>query len=62
MAYVQCRKVGAKAWRYLTSRDSLNRLRIHAARFESVAKAQALIDANRDDNPEWEWRVQEAGQ
>ena len=59
-AYVQCRMVGRKQWRFLTPKDGLNRLRVHAARFETLAKAQALIDANAADNPEWEWRAVEA--
>lgn len=61
VAYVQCREVGKKAWRFLTPGAGLNRLKIHASRFETAEKAQALIDANKDDNPEWEWRVRDAG-
>jgi hypothetical protein len=56
-AHVQCREVGKKTWRYLTSNGGLNRLRVHASRFDTAEKAQKLIDANKDDNPEWEWRV-----
>lgn len=57
--YVKCRMKGQKAWRFLTSRGGLNRLRIHAATFKSKEAAQALIDENAADNPEWEWKVSE---
>ena len=55
-AYVKCREVGQKTWAFL-ARDGVNRLRVHAVRFENAEKAQALIDANKDDNPEWEFKV-----
>lgn len=54
---IKCREVGKKAWAFLTPRGGLSRLRIHAARFDTVEKARALIDANKDDNPEWQFRV-----
>ena len=60
-AYVKCRLIGRKAWRFLTPGDGLSRLRIHAARFATGEAAQALVDANRDDNPEWEWQIVMAG-
>jgi hypothetical protein len=58
--YVKCREVGKKQFLFLTSRGGLNRLRIHAARFETKDKAQALIDENAADNPEWEFKVVES--
>ena len=58
-AYVKCREVGRKQWGFL-ARDGVNRLRVHALRFEDLAKAQALIDENKDDNPEWEFKAVEA--
>lgn len=54
---IKCREVGKKGWSFLSSGGHLNRLKIHASRFETAAKAQALIDANKDDNPGWEWKV-----
>jgi hypothetical protein len=54
--YVKCREVGRKAWAFLAP-DGVSRLRVHAARFSDAAKAQALIDANAADNPEWEFKV-----
>ena len=56
VAYVKCRKKGRKTWLFLTA-NGVNRLRIHAGRFETVEKAQAQIDANTADNPEWEFKV-----
>jgi len=57
MSYaIKCRVVGAKSWRFLSSRGS-NRLRIHAMRFASAEKAQALVDNNSEENPAWEWKV-----
>ena len=55
-AYVKCRRVGRKTWLFLNA-NGVTRLRIHAGRFETVEKAQALIDANAADNPEWEFKV-----
>lgn len=59
MSYaVKCRMVGEKKWAFLlTSNGGLNNLRIHAGRFASHEKAQALIDDNKADNPEWEFKV-----
>jgi hypothetical protein len=56
-AHIKCRLIGRKAWRFLTPGDGLNRLRIHAARFATHEAAQMLVEANRDDNPEWEWLI-----
>ncbi len=57
VAFVKCREVGRKSWAFLTSNGELNRLRIRAARFSSLEKAQALIDENSADNPEWEFKA-----
>lgn len=54
---IKCRETGGKSWSFLSSGGGLNRLKIHAARFDSKDKAQAVIDANKDDNPDWEWKV-----
>lgn len=54
---IKCREVGQKSWAFLASKGSLNRLKIHACRFETKEKAQAVIDENKDDNPGWEWKV-----
>lgn len=54
--YVKCREKGSKGWTFLTS-NGCSRLRIHAARFVNAEIAQAFIDANAADNPEWEFRV-----
>lgn len=55
VAYVKCREKGRKRFAFLTSNGGLNSLRVHAARFETLAKAQALIDENTAENPEWEF-------
>jgi hypothetical protein len=57
MSYaIKCRVVGTKSWSFLSHRGS-NRLRIHAIRFATAEKAQALIDNNSEENPAWEWKV-----
>lgn len=55
---IKVRKRGGKAWAFL-SRHGTNRLRIHAVTFETREKAQALIDANAPNNPDWDWRISE---
>ncbi len=45
-----------KRWDFLSPHGT-SRLRIHAAQFASAERAQALVDENKDDNPEWEWKV-----
>jgi hypothetical protein len=54
--FIKVREKGRKAWAFL-ARGGTSRLRVHASRFETPEKAQALIDANAADNPEWEWKV-----
>lgn len=56
MAYVKVREVGKARWVFL-SKGGVNRLRIHALRFETIEKARALIDENAADNPEWEFKA-----
>jgi hypothetical protein len=57
MSYaIKVRMVGKKKWSFLTRRGT-NPLRIHAAQFATPEKAQTLIDDNREENPEWEWRI-----
>lgn len=55
-AHVKCRLKGRKTWAFL-ARGGTNRLRIHALRFETMEKAQALVDENAEDNPEWEFKA-----
>ena len=55
--HVKCKRDGEKRWSFLTSGAGTTYLRIHAARFESMVKAKALIDANKDDNPDFAWRI-----
>lgn len=46
MSYaIKCRVAGTKTWSFLSNRGS-NRLRVHAIRFATAEKAQALIDNN----------------
>ncbi len=54
--HIKCREIGRKQWSFL-SRGGTNRLRIHAVIFATRDKAQALIDENAADNPEWEWMI-----
>lgn len=56
MAYVKVRRIGEKRFYFVEPRGGLNRLRIHAARFDDIEKAQAFIDANGPRNPEFEFR------
>lgn len=55
--FIKFRSGTEKRWSFLTSGGGSSYLRIHAARFGSAEKAQAVIDANKDDNPEFSWRV-----
>ena len=57
MFHIKIREKGKKAWYFLTSRGGMNRLRVHAATFKDEAAAQAVIDENKADNPEFEWKV-----
>lgn len=56
MVYIKIREVGKKTWKFL-ARDGSTRLRIHAASFADETAAQRLIDENKADNPEWEWKI-----
>lgn len=53
---IKLRLKGKMRWAFLSSRGT-SLLRIYAVQFATADKAQGLIDENRDDNPEWEWRV-----
>lgn len=53
---IKLRLKGKKRWAFLSSRGT-NLLRIHAVRFATADKAQALIDENSDDNPEWDFQT-----
>ena len=53
--YVKVREVGKKAWHFLSG-GGVTRLRVHALMF-TEERANALIAENKDDNPEWEWKV-----
>lgn len=55
-SYIKCREIGDKTWVFL-SRGGTNHLRVHALRFATAERAQAVIDENAADNPEWEWKV-----
>lgn len=56
IAMIKVREIGKTRWGFL-ARDGVTRLRVHALRFSSYDKAQALIDDNVADNPEWEWKL-----
>ncbi len=54
---IKIRKRGTKAYRFLSSGGTMNRLRIHALRYHDKANADtelALIEAG---NPEYEGKV-----
>lgn len=55
--YVKVRERGTIQFNFIAPGGRTTRLKIHAARFESREKAQAFIDANAPDNPEFEWKV-----
>jgi hypothetical protein len=57
--YVKVRMPGKNQYLFLTSKGGLNHLRIHAARFDDKAKAQAVVDVNKDDpeNTGVSWKV-----
>lgn len=54
--HIKVRERGRKAWAFL-ARGGTSRLRVHALTFATAARAQALIDANAAENPEWDWKV-----
>ena len=54
--FVKCRELGKKSWVFLSSKGT-SRLRVHAIRFASAERAQALIGDNAADNPEWEFKI-----
>lgn len=56
IAYIKCREKGRKAWWFLSD-NGINRLRVHAVRFADIDAAQRVIDANRADNPEWDFKA-----
>lgn len=56
IAMIKVRELGDKRWVFL-ARGGTTRLRVHALRFESYDKANALIEENAADNPEWEWKA-----
>lgn len=55
-AYIKVRERGRNTWVFL-ARGGTSRLRVHALQFATPERAQALIDDNAPDNPEWEWKV-----
>lgn len=56
MFFIKVRKIGKRNFSFL-SRGGVSRLRVHALRFETQDKAQALVDDNAADNPKWEFKV-----
>lgn len=52
---IKVREIGDKSWKFL-SRGGVNRLKIHALQF-TREDAEKLIAENKDDNPEWEWKI-----
>jgi hypothetical protein len=56
---IKCRMHGEKTFGFLTSSGGVNKLRIHAGRFATMERAQAVIDDNANDNPEWDFKVVE---
>lgn len=57
MFYIKVRRVGDRAWWFLTSAGGTTRLRVHASRFPQRDIAEKLIKDNEPDNPDWEWKV-----
>lgn len=55
--FVKARKAGSKGWAFLTSKGGTNRLRVHAARFPTTERANAVAKFCIEDNPSWEFRV-----
>lgn len=55
--FIKVREVGKTRWAFLGSGGRTTSLRIHAVRFASKDRAQAIIDENAPDNPEWEWKT-----
>ena len=54
--HVKVREIGKKAWHFLGSGGGVTRLRVHALQF-TEERANALIAENKNDNPDWEWKV-----
>ena len=57
--YIKVREIGSPTWSFL-GRMGTYRLKMHASRFDTIEKAQAVIDENTADNPGWEWKVTSA--
>ena len=61
MAYnVKARAKGNKTFWFVTHSGGLNRLRIHAASFADKAAADAAVQALAEDNPDYDFKAQEA--
>lgn len=56
---IKCRMAGEKTFGFLTPKGGVNKLKIHAGQFPTKERAQAVIDENAGDNPEWEFKVVE---
>lgn len=59
MKYLKAREGSKGAFRFLTGTGGLNRLRVHAAPLKEGADEGAVLTKLREDNPGWEFRVQE---
>lgn len=54
---IKVRREGEKTFAFLSNGGSLNRLKIHAIRFQERETAQLLLDESAPSNPGTEWRV-----
>lgn len=57
MYAIKFRERGGTAWWFATPRGHANRLRIHAAKFNTKEEAQAVVDSDQANNPELEFKV-----
>lgn len=55
--YIKFRSGTEKRWSFLTAGGGSNYLKIHAARIDTIEKAQTIIGDNAPDNPEFDWRI-----
>jgi hypothetical protein len=58
--HIKCKLKTEKRWAFLTPSGGLNYLRIHAGRFDTREKAEDVVTGALPDNPEWDFKVQEA--
>lgn len=60
MAYVKIRERGKKAFWFVTPKGDGTRRKIHAARFATLAEAEAFVAKYAEENPELDFKAVDA--